>query len=1011
MAPKTNDRNFNPFPGLRPFTPEESDHFFGREKESSQLLEKLIQNRFVTVIGASGSGKSSLVHGGVLPMVREVKTAGSSEWRILSFRPGDNPFGNLADSLASDLEARGMKKIEKLKILSELHNNPEGISGAAKNLKINPEDRILLIVDQFEELFRHNTQGRTNNAIPATSRFIDFIVKAVSESSVNIFTVLIMRSDYIGECAHYPGLTELLNNSNYLVPLMGPENYRQVIEGPVRYAGNKIDQVLVDRLLDEIGGRTDQLPVLQHTLMRTYAHWLKIGDAKRPVGTEDYESVGTMRNAMSLHANEAYEELDQRGKDICSVLFRTITGKGSDNKGFRRPESVATIKAIAGCEEKELFNVIEKFRLPGRSFIIPGKNVALNEETIIDISHESLINLWNRLRGWVDEEAASVQMYKRLSEASAMYQQGKTGLLRQPDLQLALNWRESGRPSLSWAERYNPAFERAMMYLRTSEKAWIEEEDNKLKLQRRKMKRSKVIASLFGVAVIISLAFMLFAFIRKTEAVRVAAMAEQQKNEAELQRMRADSIAHVVNADLQTALTDMTAIRKEAEEEQRKSEIANQQKYLALRDKDIAVRNVKIAEAAKENVSRLRMVSTGKTMAIRSLQMSDQQELQSLLAYQAYLFNKKNNGFENDADIFSGLYNVARRYGGMNYKSYKGHEGGIRSIAFAPGKREFFTSGTDGKVIRWSLDGKNQTLQVVYSGSDIIDVLAVSPDDSWLACGSENSVIRMIPLKSNTRAYELNGHSGSINSLVFSYDGKYLYSAAVDGKVLKWDLAVKTSTDVNDGTVKITSIDLSRNGHHIAGISSDGGVLVWNPEDKADRFSISTVGKNVKAIRFDPENNLLAIGDDEGTVELWNIEQHKKISEIKAHDGQINDIRFNTSLKQMATAGNDKKIKIYNIKDPGDLTELPVTFSDNEGVVLVMQFSPDGQFIVSGEIGGTPNLLSRPVTADYLANSVCSGIERNMTEEEWKTYVGKDISYEKTCSERMFRIKVDVIKN
>ncbi len=1011
MASNINDRNFNPFPGLRPFTPGESDLFFGREKESGELLEKLIRNRFVTVIGASGSGKSSLVHSGVLPMVREVKTAGSSEWRILSFRPGDDPFGNLADALAEDFEAKGMRKIEKLKILSELHNNPDGISGAAKNLNINSEDKILLVIDQFEELFRYNLQSRSNNVLPAATRFVDFIVKAVSETSVNIFTIVVMRSDFIGECANYPGLTQLINSSNYLVPLMGSENYRRVIEGPVNYAGNSIDPELVERLIVDIGGRTDQLPVLQHAMMRTYAHWLKMGDIKRPLGTEDYESVGTLSNAMSLHANEAYNELDKRGREICSALFRTITGKGSDNRGYRRPETIENIASVAGCDETELISVIDRFRQPGRSFLVPGINVQLKEESLIDISHESLINLWDRLSNWVDEEAASVQMYKRLSEASAMYQQGKTGLLRQPDLQMAVNWRETNKPILAWAERYNPAFERAMMYLRTSEKAWLEEEENKVKLQKRKMKRSRVVASFFGIAVVVSLAFMLFALIRKTAAVEEAALAEKQRNQAELMKARADSIASVINVNLKTALSDAENAKQLAETERIKSEKANQLKYLAIRDKDAALRNEKNAEAEKANIQRLRMISTGKTMAIRSVQMSGHDDLQTLLAYQAYLFNKKYKGFDNDADIFAGLYNVARNYGKLNYKSFVGHEGGIKSIAFAPGKREFYTAGSDGKVIKWSLDGKNQTLQVVYSGSDIIDVLAVSPDNSWLACGSENSVIRMIPLKANTQSYELKGHSGSINSLLFSYDGKYLYSAALDGKVLKWDLAVKTSTDMTDGTVKITSIDLSGDGTHFAGLSGDGGVLVWNPGDKSDKFSINTEGRNVKSIRFDPANNLLAIGDDRGVIELWDIRQHRKISEIKAHDGQINDIRFNTSLKQLATAGNDRKIKIFNISDPADLTELPVTFTDNKGPVLVMQFSPDGQFIVSGELDGSPNLLSRPVTADYLANNICSNLERNMTAEEWKTYVGKEIPYEKTCPERMFKIKVEEIKN
>jgi WD40 repeat protein len=328
-----------------------------------------------------------------------------------------------------------------------------------------------------------------------------------------------------------------------------------------------------------------------------------------------------------------------------------------------------------------------------------------------------------------------------------------------------------------------------------------------------------------------------------------------------------------------------------------------------------------------------------------------------------------------------------------------------------PGKNEFFTSGNDGQVIKWSLEKKDQTLQVIYSGNDIFDVLAVSPDASWLACGSSNSSIRMIPLKGNSIAYDMNGHKGGIKSLIFSYDGKFLYSAALDGKVLKWDIAARTSINVSTGLMEITSIDISSKGNYLAGISTDGNVIVWNPEKNSDNFRIQTAGKNIKTVRFNPGNNLLAIGDADGTVELWDINLHKKLSEVKAHDGQVNDIQFNTTLKQMATAGNDKKLKIFNIKDPADLTEPPVTLADNEGFVLVMQFSPDGQMIISGGAGGEDNLISRPSHVDYLVNNICNLISRNMTQEEWNIYVGKDIPLEKTCLNNNINIKIEQVKS
>ena len=155
---------------------------------------------------------------------------------------------------------------------------------------------------------------------------------------------------------------------------------------------------------------------------------------------------------------------------------------------------------------------------------------------------------------------------------------------------------------------------------------------------------------------------------------------------------------------------------------------------------------------------------------------------------------------------------------------------------------------------------------------------------------------------------------------------------------------------------------------------------------------------------------MLALGDENGNVELWDVDNHKKISEVKAHLGKINDIQFNTVLQQMATSGNDKEIKIFNIKNPSDLTEPPVSLTDNDGFVLVMRFSPDGQMIISGESVGDNNLIGRPSHADYLVGDICKLVSRNMTQEEWNAYVGKDIPLEKTCVIKNFNIKVEPIK-
>jgi WD40 repeat protein len=1009
MGPKKDTKEFNPFPGLRPFAPEDRDLFFGRKAESDEIIAKLLKNRYITLIGTSGNGKTSLINAGVLPGIMNLKNEGSAVWKILSFTPGKDPFGNLSDILSNGINGIGQKGIDRDSIYSDLLNNSGGFSEVARKYLIKSDENVLLVIDQFDEFFRYISPGKSDTT-QAALKFTDFLIESALKQDPKVFIIVAIRAEYLTECSHYKGLIRLVNNSNYIVPPIGPENLREIIEAPVNI-GSRIDHSLVDEIIADLKGRTDQLSLLQHTMMRTWTLWNQLGDLEKPLTRADYIGAGTIDDALSLHAEEAYEELSAHSKGICAVMFKAITRKGTDNRGKRHPSDIATIMSVARCSKEELYEVIEKFRIRERSFIKPQADVILNDATIIEIQNECLIRSWDRLRKWIDDEDSSIRMYLGLSEASALYQQGKANLCKQPDLQAAINWRDLFKPSLSWAVQFNPAFERAMVYLRTSEKAYIEEEQNKLNLQDRKNKRIRLTMRIFGITILVAAGFVLFEYTQKSNADKQALLAEKQKIEAVKEKAKADSSVLVARTQKSISDSNTTAALQDAEEARKQKIVSDIQRSYAEKNAELALKEKAFAEDNRVGIQRMRMLSIGKSMSLKSLQMTGQKDLQTLLAYQAYLFNKTNNGPDNDADIYAGLYNVALQYGNINYKSYRGHKGEIRSIAYVPGKNEFFTSGNDGQILKWSLDNKDKTLQVIYSGNDIVDVLAVSPDASWLACGGSSSAIRMIPLKGNSIGYEMNGHKGGIKSLIFSYDGKYLYSAALDGKVLKWDIAARTSINVATGSIEITSIDISSKGNYLAGISADGNVVVWDPDHNSDKFRIETAGKNIKTVRFNPENNLLAVGDADGTVELWDISLHKKLSEVKAHNGQVNDIQFNAVLKQMATAGNDKKLKIFNINDPADLSEPPVTIADNEGFVLVMKFSPDGQVIISGESGGENNLIRRPAHVDYLVNDVCNLVSRNMTQEEWNIYVGKDIPLEKTCQGNNFNIKIEPVKS
>lgn len=278
----------------------------------------------------------------------------------------------------------------------------------------------------------------------------------------------------------------------------------------------------------------------------------------------------------------------------------------------------------------------------------------------------------------------------------------------------------------------------------------------------------------------------------------------------------------------------------------------------------------------------------------------------------------------------------------------------------------------------------------------------MSPDANWLAAGEDNSVIKMIPLDGNVPGYDLKGHSGSVKSIVFSYDGKYIYSAALDGNVLKWDLAARTSKNINDNSVRITQIDVSGSNKFLAGVSNDGKVLIFDQESNSGTFSIDTENREITSIRFYPGKNILAIGDINGFIELWDVEKNILLGEVKAHDTRVSSISFNSVFNQMATGSFDKTVKIWN---HDNFTEPPLSFSDNNEKILAIEFSSSGEALVSSTSLG--EMKSRATNADILAGNLCFLVTRNLSTDEWNLYVGEDIAWEETCKDAGAKIQVE----
>ena len=434
------------------------------------------RNKLVVITGLSGSGKSSLVKSGLLPSIYSGFMTVGSNWRVALMRPGENPIGYLTQELASEGTLYTGTKDSYYPyesfIESSLRRSENGLVQVYKDAHLDARQNLLIVVDQFEELFRFNKYEKEHKPGKSDAiHFIQVLLTAAQQKECPIYVLLTMRSDFLGDCAEFRGLPEAINEGQYLVPRMIRDEIRKAITGPVAVSMATISQRLVTRLLNDINNDTDQLPILQHALMRTWDAWHKRDQPTTPIDFEDYEKIGTMKSALSQHADEAYDELaTEKERQICELMFKALTDNTSDLRGIRRPRSIEDLCLLTGGTFEEVKKEVEIFRKPGRTFLMPPLGIELTEKSIVDISHESLMRVWQRLVIWTEEEARSGDIFLRLANSAQLKEQGQRGLLKNPELEIALKWKEKNKPIAKWADGYKANFEQAMAYLEDSRK-------------------------------------------------------------------------------------------------------------------------------------------------------------------------------------------------------------------------------------------------------------------------------------------------------------------------------------------------------------------------------------------------------------------------------------------------------------------------------------------------------------------------------------------------------------
>ena len=898
--PRPRDDVRNPYKGLRPFTEADARDFFGRGELTQRLVASLHEvapvSRFLAVVGPSGSGKSSVVRAGLVPAIRHGALGDPEALFVAEMCPGAHPI----DELEAALLRIAVRPAARLH--DTLDAGSRGLLQAV-DLLVPDEAEVVLVVDQFEEVFTLCADER------GREQFLESLRVATVDPDSRLRVVVTLRADFYDRPLTYPRFGELLAATTEAVPPLTADELEQAIRRPAERVGVAPEPGLVAEMIAEVAHQPGALPLLQYSLTELFER----RDDDR-LTLRAHQEVGGVAGALSARADRILAGSDPEGRRAIKQVFLRLVTLGEGTQDTRRRVVQSELDALE-VKQEAIDGVLDDF---GRHRLLTFDRDPSTREPTVEIAHEALLDAWGRLRGWIDETREDLRQERRLARGAAEWRasdRDPSFLLRGVRLEQVASWKATTDLAIGERER---AYLKASLDQRDKEQ---EDEDERrrreARLERRSRTRLRALVALFAVAALVAGGLTIVA----------TNQSERASREATIARARELASAAVVNLEVDPELSILLAI--EAVDETRSVDGS------VLPEAE---------EALHRAVTASRVVTSVPSVGGR-------------------LDWSRTGVFVTEGAEGTGIVDIRDAATGERVLAFEGHRGDVTDVAFSPEGSKLATTGDDGMLKVW--DPVTGDLLASLAGEGTATGLSFSADGSMVAAlwsRGTSVTARVLDLSTDRTVWTHDIPQGTeipaeSADTAFSPDGRHLAITTLhwNGRVFDLDTG-EQAFDLGGGPVVDPSargVSWSPDGRYIATTSNDGYPRVWDAETGKLLFKLLGHSGFVVSVAWSPSSPdhhvRLVTGALDGTAKVWKIGTRvRELLSLSAREtgSGIVGVAFSADgTRVMAGDAGITAVKIWDISPNGDAEW--AHFPTSRVWFSVVEFLPDGRHVVT----------------------------------------------------------------